>query len=69
MKRELLALRRGDCGCCPGHDIFPGETYKNRRSKAARAKGKRKEHQLVRQLNKRSLREEVLDAADFRIWK
>jgi len=44
--------------CCPGHDTFPTETYNNRRSKKARAKWKRKEHQLVRQLVKRSLRKE-----------
>lgn len=33
MKRDILTLRRGDCGCCPGHDTFPNETYNSRRSK------------------------------------
>lgn len=55
MKRQLLQLRRGDCDCCPGHDKFPCETYRNRRSKKARAQGKKAEHQLVRTLLKRIL--------------
>ncbi len=50
--------------CCPGHDRFPSETYNNRRSKKARAKWKRKEHQLVRQLVKRSLRKELSQLTD-----
>lgn len=50
MKRELLTLKRGHhvTGCCPGHDSFPGETYSNRRSQKARARGKAKEHRYVR---------------------
>ena len=59
MKRELLSLRRGDCGCCPGHDTFPSETYNSRRSKKARARDKKVEHQLVRQIRKRELAREL----------
>lgn len=59
MKRELFGLRRGDCGCCPGHDKFPGEAYANRRSKRARSRNKQAEHQLVRQIRKRELQREM----------
>lgn len=48
MKRMLLTLRRGDCGCCPGHDKYPCETYRNRRSKKARSRDIKREHRLVR---------------------
>lgn len=48
MKRMLLTLRRGDCGCCPGHDKFPCETYRNRRSKKARSRDIKCEHRYVR---------------------
>jgi hypothetical protein len=55
MKREVLTYNRLLCGCCPGHDQYPGDTYKNRRSKKARAKGKKAEHKLARTLRKRSM--------------
>lgn len=53
MKREIEKLRRGDSGCCPGHDLFPTETYNSRRSKRARARDKKAEHQMVRTIQKR----------------
>lgn len=59
MKRDLLKIRRGDSGCCPGHDTYPDDSYKNRRSKKARARGKQMEHKLVRQLHKRALKKEL----------
>lgn len=46
-------------GCCPGHDVYPGETYKNRRSKRARARDKKLEHQHARSLAKRNMRGEL----------
>jgi hypothetical protein len=55
MKREILTHRRGDCGCCPGHDTFPDDTYNSRRSKRARARGKQAEHQAARACAKRDL--------------
>lgn len=64
MKRELLSLRRGDCGCCPGHDKFPSETYGSRRSKKARARDKQIEHQTVRSIRKRDLAAEMRAADD-----
>ena len=33
LKREIVGFRRYTYGCCPGHDLFPTATYKNRRSK------------------------------------
>lgn len=56
MKRELLNFKRGVSGCCPGHDQFPCETYNNNRSKRARSRDKKREHQLVRVLQNRQLR-------------
>lgn len=50
MKRELTEIThlKHVSGCCPGHDDFPCETYKNRRSKKRRAKDKAREHRYVR---------------------
>ena len=59
MKREILNYRRGDSGCCPGHDKFPTETYNSRRSKKARSRNRQIENQVVRQLNKKELRSEI----------
>lgn len=56
MKREILNYRRGDSGCCPGHDKFPTETYSSRRSKKARSRDRQIENQIVRQLQKRQLK-------------
>lgn len=43
-------------GCCPGHDDFHNESYKNRRSKKARSMGKKREHRHVRRLRKADIR-------------
>lgn len=52
MKRELVDLWDGkDPGnCCPGHDNFPCETYKNARSLRARSRDKKIEHRYVRRV-------------------
>lgn len=52
MKREIIGLKPGCCGCCPGHDEFPDDSYGNRRSKRARSEGKAREHRLVRRVMK-----------------
>jgi len=54
MKRELLDHSR-PLDCCPGHDRFPTTTYRNRRSKKARATGKQQEHQTTRAKAKRAV--------------
>lgn len=76
MKREILTKERNVTGCCPGHDKWPAETYRSRRSKKARSRDKKKEHQLVRQLVKKELKEmtdsELLKEADSimdEVWK
>lgn len=48
MKRQILSLKRKVCGCCPGHDVYPDETYSSRRSKKARSRDKKAEHQHAR---------------------
>ena len=52
MRREIetLKLRRNISGCCPGHDDRPIDTYRNRRSKAARSEGVKKEHRAFRRV-------------------
>ena len=47
--------RRGDCGCCPGHDKYPSETYNNRRSKRAQTRDTKSQHQAARARLKRDL--------------
>lgn len=59
MRREILNLRRGDCGCCPGHDKFPADTYNSRRSKKARSRDRKIENQTVRRIQKRRLVAEI----------
>lgn len=41
--------------CCPGHDTWPCETYSSNRSKRARSRDKKREHQYARALLKRDL--------------
>lgn len=59
MKREIITLKRGVSGCCPGHDNYPNDSYGNRRSKKARRITKKKEHKYVRTLLSRSIKEEI----------
>jgi hypothetical protein len=58
MKREIITRKRGVCGCCPGHDQYPAETYGSRRSVKARARDKKKEHQHARTIAKREVSSE-----------
>jgi len=57
MKRDILRVKRKKYinGCCPGHDDYPDETYKGRRSKKARARDKKIEHQHARSILKRNV--------------
>jgi hypothetical protein len=41
-------VHRRDCGCCPGHDKFPRETYRNRRSKRAHTRDTKTAHRIER---------------------
>lgn len=59
MKRELSFISRKYSGCCPGHDRFSTESYKNNRSKRARAKLKIVEHKFVRSIVKRNIIKEL----------
>lgn len=61
MKREILALRRDVSGCCPGHDVYPDDTYSSNRSKRARSRDIGKEHRYVRRKLKEQL---VIDSRD-----
>lgn len=61
MQRDMFKIRRGDCGCCPGHDTYPVETYSNNRSKRARARDKKMEHQHARSIFKRQLKKDITE--------
>jgi hypothetical protein len=46
-------VTKHDRGCCPGHDRFPKETYRNRRSKKAQTRDTQIAHQVARARAKR----------------
>jgi hypothetical protein len=58
MKREIITRKRQVSGCCPGHDTYPSEAYKSRKSVHALSRSKVKERQHARTLAKRELRNE-----------
>lgn len=43
-------------GCCPGHDVFPSDSYNNRRSKKARSRDKKVLHRWARHVAKNDLK-------------
>lgn len=58
MKREITdVLHPGYC--CPGHDKYPSDTYRSRRSKKQRRVYKCKEHRHARRVKKQSLKQLV----------
>ena len=61
MRRDIANLKspRQLDACCPGHDQWPDDTYRNRRSKRARARDIKKEHRHARALYKRELAQAV----------
>ena len=63
MQRQLQHVggKAKGCWCCPGHDVFPCDTYKNNRSKRARSRDKKVEHQYVRSILKRKLMKQLCD--------
>jgi len=57
VKRQILEIEPHPSDCCPGHDKWPNETYRNRRSKKARSRDKKKEHRYVRRMSKKKIQE------------
>ena len=60
MKREIVDVVRYPSPCCPGHDQFPNDTYRSRRSKKARARDKGVEHRFARRVKNYQLRKDTL---------
>jgi hypothetical protein len=60
MRREILQHKRMKIisGCCPGHDDWPRETYRGKRSKHARSRDIKKEHRYARRKTKQLTRKE-----------
>lgn len=61
MRRDIMncKLQKDVNGCCPGHDDYPNEKYRSRRSTKARARDKKVEHQHARSLLKRMMNKEL----------
>lgn len=62
MRRELMEQTFGKfvSGCCPGHDVFPNDTYSSNRSKRARSRDISVEHRFVRRTQKQALKAEIM---------
>ncbi|EPX4280057.1 hypothetical protein ACH1ZL_06550 [Citrobacter freundii] len=58
MKREITDVFSPG-SCCPGHDKYPADKYKNRRSVHARAEGIKREHRHSRRVKRHELDAEV----------
>lgn len=60
MKREIILAGIHPGWCCPGHDLYPNETYSSRRSKKARARDKKMEHQHARSIFNREVKKQIM---------
>lgn len=48
-----------DQGCCPGHDLYSRDSYKNNRSKRAQTKYTKIAHRAERRTTKQNIRREI----------
>lgn len=55
--------RRKDFGCCPGHDKFPTEKYRSRRSTRAHRKRSAQMHQRARREVIKIISDQMLECA------
>jgi hypothetical protein len=61
VKREIVLAGIHTGWCCPGHDKYPNETYRSRRSKKARRRDKKMEHQHARTILNRQISKEMIN--------
>jgi len=63
MRREIEDLKgpRALDQCCPGHDTWPNDVYRNRRSIRARARDIKKEHRYVRRILRAVMLREIFE--------
>jgi len=61
MRREIENIKspRQLDACCPGHDDWPNDVYRNRRSIRARARDIKREHRFARRVLRFALLREV----------
>ena len=45
---KAYGVKRKDRGCCPGHDLFPPDSYNSNRSKRAHARAAKIAHRRAR---------------------
>ena len=59
--KPIIFLVRPDLRprCCPGHDLFPSETYNSRRSKKARSRDKKLSSKMGRHIQKQVDKKEL----------
>lgn len=62
---KAYGVKRKDFGCCPGHDKFPKQSYKNRRSVKARARSVKLSHGIARAWAKRNILKEFMEWCEF----
>lgn len=48
-------VEREDRGCCPGHDKYPKESYRNRRSKRKQTEATKTAHRRARAVERREV--------------
>ena len=53
---ELFGKNHAVRGCCPGHDLFPRETYNNKRSVKAHRRDTKLAHRQARHAYRREVR-------------
>lgn len=61
MQRQIRQVGYHPGLCCPGHDKYPNDVYGSVRSKRARARDIKKEHQHARSILKRKLYKEIIE--------
>lgn len=53
---KAYGVKRGDRGCCPGHDKYPADSYNTRRSKREHTRLTREAHGRARAEAKAEIR-------------
>ena len=65
---RAYGVRRQDRGCCPGHDKFPWDTYRSRRSKKAQTRDTKLAHQIARARINESIRQATMHGDDAEVF-
>ena len=58
---KAYGVKKKDADCCPGHDKFSSETYKNNRSKRAQTRDTKYAHGRERSKNRQFTKRLLID--------